>query len=87
MEVSGYEKRSVLICTVQRLVKTLYRSIQLSVPEVKCALVNLQGFKVPKDADKVTQLAHFIRETLRLGACALSQLVTRVSMTLLELTV
>lgn len=54
------------------------RSIQLSVPEVKSTVVNIEGFKVPSDVNKVTQLAYFLRETLHLGASALHQLVMQV---------
>ena len=55
------------------------RAVKLSVPEVRCALVNLQGFNMPNDIDKVTQIAYFFRETLHLGACALSQLIKQVN--------
>lgn len=54
------------------------RSIQLIVPGVSCTLVNIKGFNVPTDVNKVTQLAHFLRKTLCLGACALSQLIKQV---------
>ncbi len=54
------------------------RSIQLSLPEVKSSVVNIEGFKVPSDVNKVTQLAYFLRETLHLGASALHQLVMQV---------
>ena len=47
-------------------------------PEVKSTVVNIEGFKVPSDVNKVTQLAYFLRETLHLGASALHQLVMQV---------
>ena len=55
-----------------------FRSIELSVPEVNCTLVNVQGFKVATDVDKVTQLANFLHKALYLGASALNQLVMQV---------
>ena len=70
--ISSHELLSIDTC----------RSVKLLVPEVHCALVNLQGFSMPSDIDKVTQVAYFFRETLRLGACALSQLIKQVKMAL-----
>lgn len=54
------------------------RSIQLVVPGVSCTLVNIEGFNMPAGVNKVTQLAHFLRKTLCLGACALCQLIKQV---------
>lgn len=47
-------------------------------PRVSCTLVNIEGFDVSTDVNKVTQLAHFLRKTLCLGACTLSQLIKQV---------
>lgn len=47
-------------------------------PEVKSTVVNVEGFKVPSDVNKVTQLAYFLHETLHLGASALHQLIMQV---------